>query len=800
MAVEELGLAIAVEGLNKFLVDMDKSDKAIGGTEKKWTGLSGIAGKAGKVLLGVGKILGGVVVAGAVAAGAAIVGIAVGMGKLAIDGFKMAVDFQSQMATLAIAASSTGLSFDELHDAALAVGGDTRLLGVSATGAADAMTGLYKAGLDTGAIFGDLNGYMNEGAELGGALKAAIDLAAASELDMVQASDLAVVALSTFGDKEMTAAQQSEFINDAMNNMVQAADASVTSVSSLGEALKMVGPTAGAMGIGIEDVNNALALLSGAGIEGSMAGSSLNRMLLDLTKTTPKATAMMDKLGISVYDQEGAMLPLVDIIGQFEDSLIDATEAEKNEAMQAIFTAQGQRGMNTLLEQGAGGWRDMALATANAATIQEQAAAKGATFAGQMESLEGAIETVKIGIGEAFLPVASAMVEWFSEMVDEHGPALQAIFEQIGAILAEYLPIAMEIIIQKGGELIAWWQENWPAIQATITEVWAAIEPVLMTIISWLTNEGPTALSGLQLAFAEAWASIQESTFTAVAFLQGIIQPFLDAITAWWDEHGQNVITIVTWLWDMVVSMVTQRIAVIQAVIQAVLAIVQGIWDVHGAAIMTVVGNLWDMLVQLTSIGMEYISNIIDAVAAAIRGDWTTFGEEIRANWGLIWDAIKTILSTAGENLRAIMDSIMASLKGAFTQVDWQALGSSIIEGVKRGVTSAAGALKDAVKNAAKAALAAAKAALGIGSPSRVFRVEVGQQISAGIAQGVSDLTPMVQAQVQAAISPVAMMSGAAAATNISSTTNKTFNLTTNSMTRPGGLEMEFSAMSMASR
>ena len=88
------------------------------------------------------------------------------------ESVSIAADFESQLAILQTAAGSTGLSMAELGDIAVAVGADSRILGASATGAADAMTGLFKSGLDAGAVFGDLNGFMNEGAELGGALKA----------------------------------------------------------------------------------------------------------------------------------------------------------------------------------------------------------------------------------------------------------------------------------------------------------------------------------------------------------------------------------------------------------------------------------------------------------------------------------------------------------------------------------------------------------------------------------------------------------------------------------------------------
>jgi hypothetical protein len=92
------------------------------------------------------------------------------------------------MAIMSTAVDTTELSIDKLHDIAVKVGGDTDLIGVSATGAADAITGLSKAGLSATEIFGNYNGYLEGTAELSGALRAAIDLAAASELDIVQSA------------------------------------------------------------------------------------------------------------------------------------------------------------------------------------------------------------------------------------------------------------------------------------------------------------------------------------------------------------------------------------------------------------------------------------------------------------------------------------------------------------------------------------------------------------------------------------------------------------------------------------
>ena len=95
-------------------------------------------------------------------------------------------------------------------------------------------------------------------------------------------------------------------------------------------------------------------------------------------------------------------------------------------------------------------------------------------------------------------------------------------------------------------------------------------------------------------------------------------------------------------------------------------------------------------------------------------------------------------------------------------------------------------------------ALDAAKAAVGIGSPSRVFRAQVGQAIGAGIALGIGDLTPAIQAQIVRAVVPGSAGGGGSTTTSTSITNAPSFNLTTQSITRPGALSMEFSAMEAA--
>ena len=75
----------------------------------------------------------------------------------------------------------------------------------------------------------------------------------------------------------------------------------------------------------------------------------------------------------------------------------------------------------------------------------------------------------------------------------------------------------------------------------------------------------------------------------------------------------------------------------------------------------------------------------------------------------------------------------------------WYGLGYNISAGVASGVYGGSYLITAAARTAAQNALAAAKRSLGVNSPSRVFRDQVGKMIPAGMAEGISMATPMAQ-------------------------------------------------------
>lgn len=332
----------------------------------------------------------------------------VGLGAAMVN---TAGEFQSATNILGIAARQSGTPLAALHDAALLVGSDAQLIGIDAMQAAEAMTTFYKTGFTTSEIMGDLNRYLSEGTNLTGALRASIDLAAASDLDLARSSDAVAIALKTFnlGAEDATAVADS---------FVGAADASVAEVSDLADAMYTVGPTANQFGWTLQDTNTALAILSERGIRGSEAGTALRSMMTNMMRDTDKTTAALDTLNISLYDQSGQMRTLPDIMGQLSSALSGLSEEERNYYIQTLAGTYGMKAMATFVAEGAEGWRKMAAAIEAAATAQEVGEQRTQGYQGKVEALQGAWQTFLITAGELLLPDLTTFVGDLTTFVD----------------------------------------------------------------------------------------------------------------------------------------------------------------------------------------------------------------------------------------------------------------------------------------------------------------------------------------------------------------------------------------------
>ena len=176
--------------------------------------------------------------------------------------------------------------------------------------------------------------------------------------------------------------------------------------------------------------------------------------------------------------------------------------------------------------------------------------------------------------------------------------------------------------------------------------------------------------------------------------------------------------------------------------------VITGIGDI----ITNLLEAILDAMPEFLAKGAEIIQNLVsgitsklpDIVTSAINIITKIASTIIKNLPQIISGGIKIISSLLAGIIKAIPDLVAGLPKVAkaitsyFGKINWGSVGKAIISGIAKGIIGAISILKDAVVSAAKSALNGIKSFLGINSPSRVFRDQVGKMMGLGIAEGIT--------------------------------------------------------------
>lgn len=344
--------------------------------------------------------------AGVVPGRFAAMGTAAGVAGVAVAGgialaVKQFADFDVAMSAVEASTGATGAELESLRDVAVDAGSKTKF---GATEAARGIESLGKAGVSTADI-------------VRGGLAGALDLAAAGEIEVADAAEVAATALTQFG----LAGRDVPHVADLL---AAAAGKAQGGVSDMGMALKQSGLVASQMGLSIEETTGTLAAFASAGLLGSDAGTSFRTMLLRLANPSGEAATLMDELGIAAYDAQGNFVGMGALAGQLQDRLAGLSQEQRDAALATIFGSDAIRAANVLYGQGARGIAEWTGKVDDAGFAADQAATRTDNLRGDLERLGGTLESVAIEKGGAFNDFLRGMVQEVDHMVQSTDQAL----------------------------------------------------------------------------------------------------------------------------------------------------------------------------------------------------------------------------------------------------------------------------------------------------------------------------------------------------------------------------------------
>ena len=442
--------------------------------------------------------------------------IAQGAGS-AIQG---AGDYEQSMNVFAAQSEATAAQMDAVRAQARALGGDLTLPATSAADAGTAMLELSKAGLSVDQSMA--------------AAKGTLQLAAAAQIDEANAASITANALNTFkmsGDEAVSVADM----------LTAGANSSSASMTDMADSIKQGGFAFAAAGQSLNDLVAATAILTNVGLTGSDAGTALKNAMMRLMDPTDQAAKLMQQLGINVYDAQGKMLPMRDIIGVLNGAMGGMTQQQRNAALSTIFLSDGMKAMLPLLDQGVSGFDKMKTTVGQSGVAAGMAAAQMQGLNGAVAGLGSQVETLALEGLEPLLPLMTSVVmgaaAWAGSFVGQVGPAVQGALDGATALAQLIGPVLVPAIGGATAALVSYalvqTAQAIPAMLLLLPQIAATIAAFEAQAVAMMATIAPYALIAAAVGgVIAAYTDFQNKLQSATEKLLESRQWWIDSTTA----------------------------------------------------------------------------------------------------------------------------------------------------------------------------------------------------------------------------------------------------------------------------
>ena len=526
------------------------------------------------------------------------------------------------------------------------------------------------------------------------ALPTVLELAGAGALEMGQAATYLTSTMAAMGIDRT----EGNFSHLA-DTMAKVATLAKTDVAEMGEAFNEIGANGAQLAGGVDELAALVGVLGNVNITGSEAGTHIRNIMQSLQNPrSDAAAAMFDQLGVSAYDAQGKMRPIMDIMGDISAGMEGWSDQAKNTAIAKMFKLTDISAAKALLN----GLGDEYNNLYEAATeSSDGAGAATEMYRTQLDNLQGDLDLMKSAAEGFNLAIYNAIVgdsegglrgavQEVTEMIGQLEEAFSTegltglantIGDQIGEIstkIAEKAPQAIQDAQQFASKLITELgnTENATAIGDAVSGIVTNLGAGFLTYTGDFAVAAGNIMTGIVQGLNDEGAGAQIGEAASA---------MIGKIGDWFSENGGELGTAA----GQLISSLAESLAsnagnIVSAGIDIVSGLAQGL--ITGAGVL--IGSAPQIVMDIIGGILESIPNMFEAgaaLASALLDGLLSMGEGIN-------DFFYDMMTVGDVDLGSVADyaNIAPEINAAISQgLDEGAYlsGQSAAQEIMRGLT-----------------------------------------------------------------------------------------------------------------
>ncbi len=571
------------------------------------------------------------------------------------------IDFSSSLSNVQALSGATTEEMTQLEESARKLGSSTIY---SATDVSDAFGYMALAGWDAEEMMQGVDGVLN--------------LAAASNMDLAQASDIVTDYLTAFGLEAKDAGGFVDQMAYAMSN-------SNTDVAQLGEAYKNVAATASSLGYSVEDTTAVLMTMADAGVKGGEAGTGLSAIMTRLATDTKSCASDLEEYGVHVYDAEGNMNDLGSILEGCRGVWNDLSTEEQAAMAKSIAGQSHYSQFATImagLQEGADGASSSFRENANALEEVKSASQEGKSAAEEMARI------MNDNLGGDLANLTSAIDEFKRKIFDGIENPMRDIVQ---FITGSVIPAATQVL-----QFIQQHSTAFGILAGAIAVIVAGIGlyNAVQAVKAAMNAAEAASLGALMVAqisaTATAWAAVLPY-IAIVAAIAAVIAIIVICVTHW-DQIKAKVLEVATTVRTKVTQAWNNLKSNMSNVMDSIRSKVQSAWQTIKTNIINPIQDAYNNVTQKISDLKSKIEEKINDIKSKVQETFQSIREKMESPIQAAKDTIDGIISTIKGWFPLSIGNVLSNLKlphfslsGEFSinppsvphiSVDWYAMGA----------------------------------------------------------------------------------------------------------------------------
>lgn len=581
-------------------------------TERQMTRLGSAVKNVGRSISSIGDSL--------LPVSGAIVGIATAGGNAFVN-------FDATITAAGAKASATTEEMRKMREAAISMGAD---FPISASEAAAGMDRLAAAGYNAGEIIGSM--------------PAIVTAAVASGEDMALTSDIVSNALNIWNMRQGDVAANAAHVADVVQ---QAANQSSLGMQDFGVALQYAGAPAATLGVSLEELSTAMAIMKNNGIDASTIGTTLRSTFTRLSAPPKDAANALAEMGVQTKNAEGNFIGLQAVIDQLRVKMSGMTNVQQVGIAKTLAGEEAYSGLLALIRTAPEDYQKMSdsIRTADGASQKQYEVMKN-TLKGSLQDMMGSIEALALSFGDVLSPQiqsAAVIVGEFADWIRNLSPEMKMLIGDTMAAVVAFTASSIVIgkVVSTVGSAIRLYGNMGKALNTvsnsvrTVDIVTRGMNAAFITARGGIIRLGNAMLTlGIQIGRA------------GIAFLASPIGWIILAIAA--------AVYLLYTNWDRVAPYLITAWNDIRAGVSAA----GSVW----IYVFQTIANGMINVVRIIGSGIQTAISFLGMIIAFLNG---TF----RNGWSGAWNSLLSIFSSVFGSLSGIADNVLGSIRAAVNAV-----------------------------------------------------------------------------------------------------------------------------------